>query len=149
MTHSITAALAAARDNDRAGLARLVDWETSMAGHWLQAVAAVDPQDRARIAASGLAELRDSTSVNRVADRLLRRLAAVTSTQQADNAQTSRALADLAVPGPPDGLTPEQHQAAAAFADSVGSITEVHITDTGMPLAVGSDGRLVVNPDWL
>jgi hypothetical protein len=149
MTDTITAALAAAHDNDRDGLARLVDWETSMAGHWLRAVAAVDPEDRARMAASGLAELRTSASAAPAADRLLRRLATATSAHKADSAQTEQALADLAVPDPPEGLTPDQRQAVARYAQSVHSVTQVHITDTGMPLAVGSDGKLVISPDWL
>ncbi|ONI87590.1 hypothetical protein ALI144C_09425 [Actinosynnema sp. ALI-1.44] len=147
MTRTITAALAAAERDDRAALTRLVDWQTSMAGRWLRAVAAVDPQDRARIAASGLAELRSPASS--FADRLLDRLVTTTSTKQADSAATEQALADLAVPEPPDGLTPDQRTTAAGYAESVRRITEVHVTDTGLPLAVGPDGRLVVSPDWL
>ncbi|ALG11127.1 hypothetical protein [Kibdelosporangium phytohabitans] len=147
MTQTITAALAAAKDNDRAALIRLVDWETSVAGRWLRAVAAVDLRDRARIAASGLAEVRDPAS--EFADRLLGPLAAATSATRADRATAEQALADLAVPEPPDGLTADQRVAAAEYAESVRRITEVHTTDTGVPLAVGPDGRLVISPGWL
>jgi hypothetical protein len=151
----ISAAIRAARDGDLAGLAGSVDWELSAAADLARSLPLVFEDDRARVLASGLAEVDaaagDPDLARDVLEPVRERLAAARAVHPADPALRAATLDRLRVPDAPPGLSAEQAARFDRMRERAAALTDVYVVDTDLgplPLVVAADsGRLVLLVD--
>jgi hypothetical protein len=151
----VSAAIRAARDGDEARLTASIDWALTAAADMVRRLPSIFEEDRARVLASGLAELDaaagDPYLARDVLDPVRERLAVARAVQPADAGTRAEALARLRVPETLPGLTAEQAARFDRLRERAAALTDVYVVDTDLgplPLVVAADtGRLVLLVD--
>jgi len=144
--------VAAARAGDLRTIHGLIDYESSSLGRMVGALSAVDPEDRERLARSGLADIERSARSLQDASapirRLADRLAGATRVRPADEGEAARALEGWRVPALPSGLSPATTSEIQGRTGRAAAIARVFVAEapagaTSLAVAPGSD-RVVI-----
>jgi hypothetical protein len=143
--------LIAASRQDRDAVRGLIDWPLTGAPAMAKALYGVLEADRARVAATGLAELAASANRPELTDGILNEiwpiLAGALEARTASEPERADAIGALQLPPPAPGLVEEQREQLDALRGRAAMMREVYVivADAGvLPVALTAETRRLV-----
>jgi hypothetical protein len=143
--------LIAASRQDRDAVRGLIDWPLTGAPAMARALYGVLEADRARVAATGLAELAASAARPELSDEILSDiwpiLAGAREARLASEPERADTIGALQLPPPPPGLAEEQRVQLEALRGRAARMSEAYVivADAGtLPVAITAETRRLV-----